>query len=302
MTGTAALRALMRNAIDYAGLFPPAALSMSDAVQQYAAYRVDADAWALGRFVVPIVRLDEMVEARGRSHTSMDADERWSLSALLGADTRDDLARLAAFNLRETFASGNACIDAVELRADSEESIREMMWLLPPTIETFIEIPLGEDTDALVAAIARTSAMAKVRTGGVTASAFPAPESLLRFLRACAREGVAFKATAGLHHPLYATHRLTYQADSESAPMFGYLNVFLATAFIRDGIDDESALALLVESDPFSIRFADDAVVWRDRRVAREALETVRRRSLRGFGSCSFREPIDELAALHLDR
>jgi hypothetical protein len=150
----------MRNAIDYAGLFPPAALSMSDAVQQYATYRVDADAWALGRFVVPIARLDEMVEARGRSHTSMDADERWSLSALLGADARDDLARLAAFNLRETLASGNACIDAVELRAGSEASIREMMWLLPPTLETVLEIPLGEDTDALVAAIARTSAMA----------------------------------------------------------------------------------------------------------------------------------------------
>jgi hypothetical protein len=136
----------------------------------------------------------------------------------------------------------------------------------------------------------------------VSADAFPSPESLLRFLRACAREGVAFKATAGLHHPLYATHRLTYQANSESAPMFGYLNVFLATAFIRDGIDDASALALLVESDPSSIRFADDGVAWRDRRVTREVLETVRRRALRGFGSCSFREPIDELAALHLDR
>ncbi len=49
-----ALRPLLSGLIDYAGLFPPAAVSMADAVANYAAYRTSADAWALGRFVLPV--------------------------------------------------------------------------------------------------------------------------------------------------------------------------------------------------------------------------------------------------------
>jgi hypothetical protein len=54
-----ALRALLAGLIDYAGLFPPAALSMAEAVANYAGYRGGPDAWALGRFVVPAARLAE---------------------------------------------------------------------------------------------------------------------------------------------------------------------------------------------------------------------------------------------------
>jgi hypothetical protein len=55
-----ALRVLLENLIDYAGLFPPAGLSMQDAVRNYARYRDGDDAWALGRFVVPQERVDEV--------------------------------------------------------------------------------------------------------------------------------------------------------------------------------------------------------------------------------------------------
>ena len=46
-------RALLGGVVDYAGLFPPAALSMADAVAEYAAAQRGADAWMLGRFVLP---------------------------------------------------------------------------------------------------------------------------------------------------------------------------------------------------------------------------------------------------------
>jgi len=42
-----AIRALLAGRIDDAGLFPPPALSMADAVANYAAYRDSADAWPL---------------------------------------------------------------------------------------------------------------------------------------------------------------------------------------------------------------------------------------------------------------
>src|SRR5690606_34756706 len=50
---------LMAGAIDYAGLFPPSAVSMADAVENYAAYRRGEYSWMLGRFVVTASRLNE---------------------------------------------------------------------------------------------------------------------------------------------------------------------------------------------------------------------------------------------------
>lgn len=72
--------ALLENLIDYAGLFPPAGLSMQAAVRNYAAYRAGPHAWMLGRFVVPLSRLDEFRAAGG----SPD----WPLAVLDGAIER----------------------------------------------------------------------------------------------------------------------------------------------------------------------------------------------------------------------
>ncbi|HJW92086.1 MAG TPA: hypothetical protein VJ901_00575 [Thermoanaerobaculia bacterium] len=53
-------KALFSGLIDYAGLFPPAALPMADAVRNYDAYRKGEHAWMLGRFVVPIAKIGEV--------------------------------------------------------------------------------------------------------------------------------------------------------------------------------------------------------------------------------------------------
>lgn len=55
----ASVRALLTEIIDYAGLFPPAQLSMPEAVANYAAYKNNRYKWILGRFVVPVERLEE---------------------------------------------------------------------------------------------------------------------------------------------------------------------------------------------------------------------------------------------------
>jgi len=82
--------------------------------------------------------------------------------------------------------------------------------------------------------------------------------------------------------------------------MYGFLNVFLATAFLRSGMSQADAAALLEERDPSAIVFDDDRVSWRGHRLTVSALEVARAASIQSFGSCSFREPIDDLTALDL--
>ena len=50
---------LLRELIDYAGLFPPASLSMAAAVGNYDKYLQSEWSWMLGRFIVPVARLAE---------------------------------------------------------------------------------------------------------------------------------------------------------------------------------------------------------------------------------------------------
>ena len=72
------LRLLLDHSIDYAGLFPPAALAMRPALENYARYRSGPDAWALGRFVVPAGRLDEF-EAASPACCPRASEEPWRL-------------------------------------------------------------------------------------------------------------------------------------------------------------------------------------------------------------------------------
>lgn len=296
-----AIRTLLAESIDYAGLFPPAGLDMPSAVQNYAKYRTEPDAWALGRFVLPVSRLGEF-EAAAANHLPLElAAPPWRLSVLTGPDLTADLEALAGFHDRQSRGGAPAVIaDTIEGNATSESGIEDTMHKVPRALQVYIEIPIDRDPYQLLTALARLGGRAKVRTGGVTENAFPATADLVRFLRRCVHAGVAFKATAGLHHPLRAEYPLTYAADSPAGAMFGFLNLFLATAFLRAGVSDSVAIHLLEERSPEAIELDARGVTWNNHRLDLDALRQVRREGLISFGSCSFTEPLSDLAALHL--
>jgi hypothetical protein len=237
------LHVLLEGLIDYAGLFPPAALSMQDAVRNYARYREGEYAFALGKFVVPKERAGEV-------------PEEFPLS-ILGVD---------------------------EVKATTEEEIARF------APGTFVEIA----DVRLLDAIARHGLRAKIRTGGITPDAFPAIPSVAEFLRACRAKGVAFKATAGLHHPLRCLKPLTYEPNAPTGTTHGFLNVFLAAALL-DHADE-----ILAETDPGAFVFDDDAASWRGRTVSTDDIATMRKTFAISFGSCSFEEPIGDLRELEL--
>jgi hypothetical protein len=178
--------------------------------------------------------------------------------------------------------------------------VDRLLSQVPSYLRAYVELPLGGDPGPLVAAIARAGGRPKVRTCGVTADAFPAAADLVRFIRACLTAGVPFKATAGLHHPLRAEYRLTYEPGSPTGTMFGFLNMYLVVAFMADGLQDGDAERLLEERDPRAIRFDEAGVEWRGRRLAIESVADSREGGIVSFGSCSFSEPIEDLQSLGL--
>lgn len=291
---SAPLKVLLAAIVDYAGLFPPASLSMAEAVANYSSYLRSDEAWALGRFIVPVARLEEFERA---ASPHWRRDPLWRVSVLAGTNLREDLVLISRFNTQH---NGSALIDTVEAKASSVEEIRHASAVVPEVFHLFFEIPVQPDPSHLVHEIGRTGRLAKVRTGGVTRDAFPAGKDLARFLRACVSESVPFKATAGLHHPIRAEYSLTYQPGSERGMMYGYLNVFLAAAFLKAGMSLDDAADLLEEQSPGAFRFDDNGVAWRSYRISTAELKAVREKTALSFGSCSFREPMDDLKTLPL--
>jgi hypothetical protein len=286
-----ALHALLAAIVDYAGLFPPAGLDMTRAVRNYAEYRASDDAWMLGRFVVPVARLDEFRAARAM----VGDDSEWHLAALLGEDVGGDIARAAAFNER---CDRGAVIDALEGRVAAPDDVATLAALPTADFRVFAELPAGADPGPFLAALRTAGLSAKVRTGGVTHDSFPAAAWLVSFIRCSIGAEVAFKATAGLHHPMRGLYRLTYAERAPVGDMYGYLNLFLAAALMASGGSEHDAAAILTERDRGAFSLLPNGIGWRGRSIDTQTIRMTRDRVATSFGSCSFREPVDELRTL----
>lgn len=294
MSGPAApLRALLAGGIDYAGLFPPARLSMADAVARFAEYLASPDRWALGRFVVPGSRLMEFAAAAA-PHLARSGP--WRLTVIAGDDLGRTLAEVDGFG--RAVSPREAVADSLEFRAETRAALRAAMALVPPSLRAFAELPLASDPAPFVEVLAGSPVAGKLRTGGVVANAVPGAEVVAAWLAALVGAGVPFKCTAGLHHPVRGEYPLTYEPGSAVATMHGYLNVMLAAAALLAGHPVRVATELLLETDPSSLVVEEEGVRWRSLFFTIKELERLRAAGFVGFGSCSFREPLDEVTLL----
>jgi len=299
-----AVRVLLDSIVDYAGLFPPASVSMAAAVRNFAHYRASTSGWMLGRFICPAQSL-EAFSVEAEQYLPRDAGAiAWQLSVTGSGQCAADLTAISQFNQRHRvcFDECSATVDAYEVKATTVDDVRRMHEEVPLTMRTFIEVPWSTDPVPMIEAIGACGRHAKMRTGGVAPDAFPTSQQIARFLVACAHTGVAAKATAGLHHPLRDVFRLTYEADAPRALMFGYLNVFLATALVGAGASTRDVVAVLEERDASHITFDEAHCYWsggsKPYSLDRAFLAQMRDRGLVSFGSCSFTEPVQETRAL----
>jgi hypothetical protein len=287
-----ALYALLEHLIDYAGTAPPAALSMAAAMRNFLAYSGSEHQWLLGRFVLPLAGLAEF------ENLAVEAARNPSLLSVTAvANDAAGMQEVVAFNKRAGTFRSPVKIDTVEVKAEKEEDVRQTMSIKPEGITAYFEIAAGSDSAKLFSAIAETGGRAKIRTGGVTAQMFPSSEEVAGFIRECARAKIAFKATAGLHHPIRSVRRFTPQPGSESGVMHGFVNVFLAAAQILSGLNEAGAVATLEERSPDAFYFDDVGVSWHGQLLKMELIRHARKFAV-SLGSCSFAEPVDDLRGL----
>ncbi len=291
-----ARRAALANLVDYAGLFPPAALDMEGAVAGYRAARATASE-LLGRFICPAGRLEELA---GVLVGSMGEGEHpWPVS-MLAADLAGEPARRAADFL--TVMGPAAHVDSVEgplPAGDSPAAAAEAFVTGLGRLGAqafYLEVAPGPgmeealDGVAAAAAATRLPVGAKIRCGGLRADLFPSPDEVAAFIEACRQRALPFKATAGLHHPF------RHDDPDTGFTHHGFLNLLVATLAAAAGeVDLEEIIA---DGDPASFAVGRSGVTWRGRAFDASAVQVMRAEAFVGYGSCDFDEPVADLAGL----
>jgi len=256
-----ARRALLGDLIDHAALFPPASMSVPDAVAEDRRARESPYAWMVARFVCPASKLAAL-------HEEMPWEEAPGLSVVLDGPVDD----------------GSAPIEAVEIklsepRPESAQLLRLAQSVRGLAGELYFELMPGErwrhTVPAAVGAIAAVGGRVKLRCGG---ELVPPPELVALVLVSCRDIGVVMKATAGLHHPLRRGHE------------HGFLNLLVAATLTHArGASAKELYPVLAAEDLDSLPLAE---------LGAAEIAAARSELLTGFGSCSWREPVEDLREL----
>lgn len=271
-----AVPALFQGFCDDAALFPPGNAPLTEAVPAHLEYERRWFADLVGPFVVPVSRIEELGAVLAEDGPALPV----SLTAPAGAATLP--AALANIGVL-----GRARLAAIEVAVPTEAPTGEFFGrladlVLAPDVDVYVEVPRDERREAVLDGIAAAGLRAKFRTGGVRADLYPDEAELTDSIRHAVERGIAFKATAGLHHAIRNTDPAT------GFEQHGALNLLLAAAAATAGRPAGELVELLGLRDPGEItrrvRDADPAV----------------RRTFVSYGTCSISEPLEDLVGLGL--
>lgn len=299
-----AFRAFMLQILDYAGMYPPANLPLEEAFKNFIAYQTDPQSWMLSRFVVPAKRLseipafDEQISFTMLGRGGKDMDEFLANVNLDIADIRafGDARKAATVDMYEVALPASSLTDKF---AANDIVTRAADTLNKNGITVFFEAPFSEGWEARADKLLRALRKVKdkhvgfkLRTGGVTADAFPSPEQVAWAIIQTREAGVPLKCTAGLHHPI------RHFNDSVQTKMHGFLNVFGAGVLASThGLSQAEVQFILEDEQAENFVFDESGFAWNDLRVVSSEIQKARLFAT-SFGSCSFDEPKEDLRHL----
>ncbi|MDP9110267.1 MAG: hypothetical protein M3M96_01345 [Candidatus Eremiobacteraeota bacterium] len=299
-----AVQSALHAFIDYAGLFPPAELGMARAADRYDEARRGRFSWVLGRFVVPASRLGEIAAAA-------EGREPFDLSVILDAGDDpvrwlDNVAKVLDLVGSVRDRESAVRIGSLEMRIPQLQNERDtfdapigQFGMLAASagvrdLPIFVEIPRGPrwgvEVPSALFALSRSKLGAKVRCGGASSADIPTSLELAQFVATATEHSLLWKATAGLHHPVRRSDAST------GLLMHGFLNLLCAAVFARPGTAVNELQKILEEEDSGAFALDASGLTYGERHASAEEIAAARRHGFVSYGSCSFDEPIADLA------
>jgi hypothetical protein len=268
---------------DYAGMFPPASLSVEGAWARYEEHLASPRAAILSRFACGSDALAELAEVLGQSEA---APERGITVVATAKGEWGDTLEAAAQAMTafvERIDPERAALTAFEVALPDANDLPARLQDLRSfqDVDVYVEIPWQPwQTEAFAAVAEQPGLLAKARTGGARV---PTAMELANWLEAAIQEEQPFKLTAGLHHAL--------RSDEEH----GFLNVAAALALgIANDYSREEIAQVLEERQASAFEFGESALRWRSAEADRDALEDARA-LLGSIGSCAIEDAWEDL-------
>lgn len=302
---TESLRALMTELIDYAGMFPPANLSLEAAYTDYRQHQATLESWMLARFIVPATRLADLTAL-------VDAAPQGAPLRLtvVGAPAGHGAAYAESTQLEldaiKALDPARYRVENYEVRVPTDAANSGTFVLTgldgDSALRVFYEVPLTDQWEGEQAAAARRIEDAnrvanrsdglKLRCGGTEASAFPSAEQVAYMLNTCRDSHIPLKLTAGLHHPF------RHHDAALGVKQHGFINVVGAAVLTQihqlSWVDTQR---IVQANDPATFQFTDAALTWGEWSAGVEQITAARVNLVTALGSCSFDEPRHDLKA-----
>ncbi|GAA3130931.1 hypothetical protein GCM10010466_21960 [Planomonospora alba] len=254
---------LFHDLVDDAGLFPPTALPMDEALARHRADLEQGGPVLTHRFLCPSSRLPVL-----RVHL---ADEGFPLRLGLILDT-EELPPLDGLDVELVEMPGapfETASGRLELPDGPPLEVKARQFVEVTAAQLPVHLPEGVGL--------------KIRCGGSEPESFPSAHDLGAFVSFCVRQGVPFKATAGLHHAV------RHFDPALGVDRHGFVNLVLAVCAAVEGRDPVPVLKL---TDVGELVRRARAVPEETARRARELLVS--------YGSCNTATPVEDLRALGL--
>jgi len=284
--------------IDYAGLFPPARLPITDAVHDYRMLRSGDLGWVSGRFLCAASQLSDLASVA--TATFLTGESPWEVGVIFDGPQGESAALTADFQAEMDPAMTIAGAEAKLTKATpaAVASLLDAMLSVATDVVPFVEIdrsmPIGHQVDLISEGLGARHRVGgvKLRCGGETADAFPAPSEVAGFIMAATDRSLPFKATAGLHQPI------RHLDDDIGIERHGFLNILMASALAERGMDATVVEAVIADTDKDAFSVSAAFASWRDHEIPGSALRRVRRTGFVAYGSCDFYEPTEALESL----
>ncbi|MEO8210250.1 MAG: hypothetical protein ABI840_06790 [bacterium] len=308
--------------IDYAGLFPPAKLSLSEAFENYIQYKNGNYKWMLSKFICPVKMLQDLNNLI-ESNYSNEKNINISVLGRGGYDINDFINNFRNdIDMWKDFISksgDSVTTNSFEIKLpdelmnshdskkiskfidfisdDIQKNISQQVFIF---FEGFVGSEWKKNIRSLINGIGihtenNPGSGYKFRTGGVEPYTFPSPEKVSFAIRECIDREVKIKFTAGLHHPI------RHFDNGIKTMMHGFVNVFGAGIIaMRHNITNFGMKEILSDENPENFIFTEETFSWKDWRIGIEDINFARKNLVISFGSCSFDDPIDDLKSLNL--